>query len=228
MHRTLARPAPLHFPLPSTHSSNYGIDRCGDIAYKHSLPQLTPGYLEPTVRNGLRTPPADEMGTTYQHPSYSNYGGVKHEAYPVVKHEGTYNTPSSTGTYTPSTIGAYTPPAVSSNAYSGAYSGANGPTKSYPALGQPTPCSTSSLRNEVLASHPSHYLPTSPHIVKSMPVEDLAPARRKSVSSEASAIQPNLQIPSSINNSGGSLAEFAAQVCATLVKPQFLALTIVF
>lgn len=40
------------------------------------------------------------------------------------------------------------------------------------------------------------------------PVEEQA--RRKSTNGDM--IIPNLQIPSSINNSGGSLAEFAAQV----------------
>jgi len=185
MHRTSARPAPLHFPLSLTNTTNYGIDRRKEFTNPLTLPHLIPGYLEAPIRDGLRTPPADEMGTTYQQPQYNNY---------AVKQEGIYPTPAPSG-----------------SVYSSGYSVQNGQGRPYSTLGQPTPASNSSLRNEVLPSQ-SYHQTTSPQINKTVSVEGLTAERRKSTNGDASAIVPNLQIPKTINDSEGSLAEFAAQV----------------
>jgi len=182
MHRTSARPAPLHFPLPRSHSSiTYNFDRRKDIGHLHPLPNLIPGYLEAPIRDGLRTPPADDMGTTYQQPQYNSYNG---------RQDTTYPTPF---------------PSAAGGSYSGTYPGTatGGQHRAYPfPLNQPPPASN--LRHEVR--------PVSPQLANKSnylaPPEELP--RRKSASSDM--ILPNLQIPTSINNSGGSLAEFAAQV----------------
>src|SRR3954451_23055328 len=110
MHRTSARPAPLDFLLPPSHSSTYNIDRRKDIGFSTPLPNIIPGYLEAPVRDGLRTPPADDMGTTYQQPQYTNYPG---------RQDGTYPTPAVSG---------------NGNSYNGLYSGAGTQHRAYPPL----------------------------------------------------------------------------------------------
>ena len=186
MHRTSARPAPLDFPLPPY--STYDIDRRKDLRHSYTLPNLTPAYFEAPIRDGLRTPPADDMGTTYQQSQYNNYAGRQDVTYPT--------------------------PATSGSGYAGSYSGANVQQRPYPPpLSHPP--SASNLRNEIEPSQPAQPLypqPASPQQTKK--INTLAPPeglpRRKSTNNDM--ILPNLQIPSSINNSGGSLAEFAAQV----------------
>jgi len=182
MHRTSARPAPLDFLLPSAHST-FGTDRRKDIGLPRQLPQFAPVYFEAPVREGLRTPPADNMTTTYQ-PQYNDYTGRRD--------------------------GAYSAAGASGSNYGGAYNGATVPSRSYSMHNQPPPASASTLRREVLAQ-PIHTQPPSP--VPANKPSNLAPEEqphRKSATSDL--IHPNLQIPLSINNSGGSLAEFAAQV----------------
>lgn len=182
MHRTSARPAPLDFLLPSAHLP-FGIDRRKDIGLPRSLPQFAPVYFEAPVRDGLRTPPADDMATTYQ-TQYNEYPGRRDGAY--------------------STAGA------SGNNYGGVYSGANVQSRPYSIHSQPPPASALALRKEVHAQ-PIHTQPPSPGPANK--TNNLGPEEqsgRKSATSDM--ILPNLQIPSSINNSGGSLAEFAAQV----------------
>jgi len=190
MHRTSARPAPLDFLLPP-HSTTYNIDRRKDIGLTHTLNHLAPGYFEAPIRDGLRTPPADDMSATYQHSQYNNYAGRQDNAYPNR--------------------------VTAESGYTGTYSGAHALARQYSSLGQP-PVSASALRNEVQPSQPVYQRPTSPQPAND--VNTLAPPeglpRRKSTSSDT--ILPNLQIPASINNSGGSLAEFAAQVCAKNVR----------
>jgi hypothetical protein len=181
MHRTSARPAPLDFFLPSAHPP-FGMDRRKDIGLPRSLPHFAPVYFEAPVRDGLRTPPADDMTTTYQ-TQCNEYPGRRDAAY------------STTG--------------PSGSNYGGAYSGANVQSRPYSIHSQP-PASASTLRKEVHAQ-PVHTQPASP--VPANTTNNLAPEeqpRRKNAASDM--ILPNLQIPSSINNSGGSLAEFAAQV----------------
>jgi hypothetical protein len=188
MHRTSARPAPLDFLLPSAHST-FGIDRRKDIGLPRSLPQFAPVYFEAPVRDGLRTPPADDMATTYQ-TQYNEYSSRRDAAY------------STTG--------------VSGSNYEGAYPGANVQSRPYSIHGQPQ-ASASTLHREVHAE-PIHSQPPSP--VPTNKSNNLAPEeqpRRKSATSDM--ILPNLQIPSSINNSGGSLAEFAAQVFRLTLPP---------
>jgi hypothetical protein len=196
MHRTSARPAPLDSLSPS--NPTYGIDRRKDIGLSHPFPQLTPGYLEAPVRDGLRTPPADDMGTAYQyqHSQSDSYAGRQ-------------DTSCSAG----SSSGA---------SYNGSSAGSNMPGRQYYALIQQPP-SASTLRNEVQAPSSAYgRQPASPQPANKTDV--LAPPeglpRRKSANSDM--IHPNLQIPSSINNSGGSLAEFAAQVRKCLAVSEML------
>jgi hypothetical protein len=192
MHRTSARPAPLDFLLPSAHST-FGIDRRKDIGLPRQLPQFAPVYFEAPVREGLRTPPADDMTTAYQ-TQYNDYAGRRE--------------------------GAYSAAGASGSNYGGPYNGAIVQSRSYSIHNQP-PASASTLRKEVLAQ-PIHTQPPSP--VPANKINNLAleeQPRRKCATSDM--IHPNLQIPSSINNSGGSLAEFAAQVFtpATLWQTQY-------
>jgi len=189
MHRTSSRPAPLDFLLPSAHPT-YGIDRRKDIGLPCTRPQLTPIYFEAPVKGGLRTPPADEMATAYQQPQYNNY---------TRRQDTVYSTPT-----------------APVDSYGGAYSGGSGQAVAYSAANQPPPASASTLRMEVQSSQYVHSQPSSPQ--PAIKTSALAPsesvARRKSANSDM--ILPNLQIPQSINNSGGSLAEFAAQVCTEI------------
>jgi hypothetical protein len=171
MHRTSARPAPLDFFLPSTVRKDVGLSH---------YPQRTPSYLEAPIRDGLRTPPADDMSTAYQYPTsqYNSYDGRQDVTYP--------------------TIGS------SGSNYAG-YPGSSGQARQYSTISQPSSAST--LRNEIQASIPAYNTqPPSPQTLA--PPEGLP--RRRSANSDM--IISSLQIPSSINNSGGSLAEFAAQV----------------
>ena len=186
MHRTSVRPAPLEFLPPS--NLPYGIDRRKDVGLSHPLSQLTPGYFAP-LRDGLRTPPTDNMGTAYQyqHPQRNCFADRQDAAY-------------SAGTQSASSYGG--------NHAGGDVSGAQRSNVS-----QPPPASTSTLRAEVQASSSAYNTqPSSPQPATKTDV--LAPPeglpQRRNANSDM--IIPNLQIPSSINDSGGSLAEFAAQV----------------
>ncbi|KAG0648661.1 Meiotically up-regulated 80 [Hyphodiscus hymeniophilus] len=187
MHRTSARPAPLDFLLPS--NAPYGIDRRKDLRPLQTVPQLTPGYLEAPLRDGLRTPPADEMGTAYQYqPAQSNNYGRRSEA-------------------------TYSSGAHSGATYAGSYVGGDMPERQYSSISQPPPASVSTLRNEVQAPSSAYKnQPPSPQPANRTNV--LAPPEGlpRGQSANSDMILPNLQIPSSINNSGGSLAEFAAQI----------------
>lgn len=183
MYRTSSRPAPLDFLLPSAHSS-YDIDRRKDIGLSHPLPQLTPIYFE-APNSGLRTPPADEMATTYQNRQYNLYPNGRGDS-------------------------SYPPSGASASSYGGSYSGSSMQGRSYSTSNQPASAST--LRREVQGSHPLPPQPQSPapgnRSNTLAPPED-QPRRR---SANGDMIRPNLQIPASISEDGGSLAEFAAQV----------------
>jgi hypothetical protein len=131
------------------------------------------------------------MGTTYQHPQYTNYAARHHPPYSV--------------------------PSVGQDSYAGAYTGASAAPRQYSTQSQttaqvPVQIPASALRNEVQNVLPPYRQPSSP--VPSSRTNILGPVeeqpRRKSTNGDM--ILPDLQIPSSINNSGGSLAEFAAQV----------------
>jgi len=129
--------------------------------------QLTPVYLEAPIRDGLRTPPSEDMNSTISYPQqYSGYHNRKD--IPYSNH-------------------AVVPP--------------------YPATTQPLAVSSSSVIPVVGGGSTHSYIPAdSPPSARTVTngSEDILP--RKSV------ILPSLQIPTSINNSGGSLGEFAAQV----------------
>ena len=186
MHRTALRPAPLNFLPPLTHSTNSGNDRRKNIGL-HSSAQFAP-YFDAPIRDGLQTPPADDMSTAYQQSQYNNYAG---------KLDVTYSTPVSSG-----------------SGYAGVYTSANTQAKSNPSLGQlpPVSISASSVSKEVQALQPHYPQLASPQPANRtntvIPADGLP--RRKCSSNDM--ITPNLQIPLTINNSGGSLAEFAAQV----------------
>ncbi len=129
--------------------------------------QFTPVYLEAPIRDGLRTPPLDDMSSTTSYPQqYSSYHNRKDvsglnqtalQAYPAAKHP--LHVPNSSAL-----------PAVG---------GAS--AHSYIPADSPRRTSTATIGSD-----------------------DILP--RKNV------ILPSLQIPPSVNNSGGSLGEFAAQV----------------
>jgi hypothetical protein len=186
MHRTSARPTPLGFF--STSNSAYGIDHRKDIGVSHPLPRL-PGYLEAPLRDGLRTPPADIMGTAYhyQHPQCISYNS---------RHDSTCSTP-----------------AASTASHNGSYAGANMPQSRLSTLTQPPPPSASTLRHAVQAPNSaSEYQPRSPELPFQTDVPEKPDEIKGKRSANSDVIVSSLQIPLSINNSGGSLAEFAAQV----------------
>ncbi len=191
MYRTAERPAPLDFLLPSTHSSAYNIGRRKDLV-PHSLPHLAPTFLEAPIREGLRTPPTDDMATAYQNATYSNaYSASRNSEYLSVE----------------------APP----SSYGGTYK--NGPIsepRQYMSITQPPPASASTLRNEVQGTQPIISQPSSPEpAARTSFLSREEPSQRKSTSD---MIRPNLQIPKSISSSGGSLAEFAAQVSSERLR----------
>ncbi len=180
MHRTSVRPAPLDFFLPSAYPS-YGIDRRKDITLPH-IQQLEPIYLGTTVRDGLPTPPADRMATTYPHPQYNDYPARRDSAFAG---------------------------AVSSG---GNYVAANSQPRSYySSLSQPPLLSVPGTNKEIIEGI---------QVVRSQPQSPAQQTRSSSLAApeaqprrkSADMIRPNLQIPRKISDSGGSLAEFAAQV----------------
>jgi len=181
MHRTSTRPAPLDFPSPFKHSIPYGIDLRKDALPPYVLPRFKVGYLEPAIKDGLRTPPADDMGTKYQQVQYNGYASRQEHPYPTPASASSY------GSSYPGVIG-------DGRRYSSA--------TSQPAIQAP----------RIESQNQRPYVPArSPQTAtqETAPPEGLQ--RQKPAT--ADLIVPNLQIPSTINNSGGSLAEFAAQVC---------------
>lgn len=187
MHRTSVRPAPLDFLLPSSYSSTSNNGRLKDIGISH-LANPAPIYLESSLIDGLRTPPADDMGTAYQQPQHSTYSERQDNTFTAATASGNGFTGA----------GAY----PEQNVLQRTYRTSQGPA--------------SSLRNELPPTQPLYHQSTSPGPVTKVssfvPTEE-SPSRK---TTSNNAILPNLQIPSSINNSGGSLAEFAAQVCMNL------------
>lgn len=184
MYRTLARPAPLDFLLPSA-SSGFEIDRRKDVEFSHTYPQLPPVYFEFPVRDGLRTPPADKMAATY-HPQYKcgTYNGQKDTA---------YSAGGSSGNCLPT------------------YHGPNATSRPYSAMSQPILASTSSSRTEVQRHYHPHSQPLSPQ--RSAENTSVVPedsSHRKNTANDM--IRPSLRIPSTISKDGGSLPDFAAQI----------------
>ena len=182
MHQFATRPAPLALPLPRVHKT-LSIDRQTDAGNYQS--QRNPVYLEASIRDGLPTPPADEMGTTYQPPQYNQYGS-RPDVYSNQGSQGTYGGNSSL-----------------SRQYSVPHS----------SLNQLPPPLASTMRNDSqISSHPAYRVPSPVQSASQTNFTTFPrPAERPS-STGGDIISKSLQIPSSINNSGGSLAEFAAQV----------------
>lgn len=131
--------------------------------------QTVPSYLEAPTRDGLRTPPADDMATAYQTQQYTNNYGTRQDTTFAVAPP------------------AYSNPAAATNPYI------------------PASYVSRTIADGAVGSVQPYVRPQSPKDV-ARPVAEEDTSRRKSV------ILPSLQIPSSINNSGGSLGEFAAQV----------------
>ncbi|TAQ84265.1 hypothetical protein B7494_g7419 [Chlorociboria aeruginascens] len=179
MHRTAARPAPLHLLLPPHPPT---VDRRKDFGLAHALPPFIPGYLEAPIRDGLRTPPADDMGTAYQHPQYNNY---------AIRQDTTYSAPVARG---------------SNYGGSDSYVSTALQPKSHSTLNHQPPSSLS-FSNGI----PDHNPPSTSqrNSRTGTVVRTEGASQRKGTTNE---ISPNLRIPPAINNSGGSLAEFAAQI----------------
>jgi len=192
MYRTAERPAPLDFLLPSPHPS-YNIDRRKDFGQERAISHLAPVYLEAPIREGLRTPPTDDMATAYQNNNFSH-------GYPAGGRNSEYLSVEST----PSN-------------YGGTYNN-NAPaqqTRQYMSTTQPPPASASTLRKDVQGPMTINSQPPSPEPAqRTSYLSHDEPSRKKSTTD---TVRPNMQIPKSISPIGGSLAEFAAQVYISLV-----------
>lgn len=187
MHCTASTTDSLRFPLPHAHAA-FDADRRKDFDIVQSLPN--PAYLQSVVRGGLPTPPADEMGTTYQQPPYNQYGnrthtyagrgGISQPSYAGRGHERQYSVPHSS-------LNRLPPPL--------AYVGNEGHIPSLLPYRAPSPVQSTSLA------------PLTTFIRTEQPI--------RQSSNTGDVVSKSLQIPASINNSGGSLAEFAALVIKT-------------
>lgn len=201
MYRTAERPSPLDFLLPSPHPS-YNIDRRKDLGQLHSLSHLAPVYFEAPTREGLRTPPTDDMATAYQ----NNFS----HGYPASGRSSEYLSVES-----------------ASSSYGGTYNNNAAPAQSrqYMSMTQPPPASASTLRKEVQGPITIKSQPPSPEPTqRTSYLSHEEPLRRKSTTD---VIRPSLQIPKSISSNGGSLAEFAAQVGSQNLNLGFHLLTII-
>ncbi|KAH8811953.1 hypothetical protein F5884DRAFT_750282 [Xylogone sp. PMI_703] len=184
MYQVPARPASLDFPLYPSHSS-HNIDRRKDTSTTSCGSQPTPVYLEAPIRAGLRTPPEDDMSTTYQYPTYQSYTTKQDPSYSSIS-------ASYTGSSAQSLSSSTQPRPYSSLNYTSQYNSASIP--------KPT----------VQDAQPAYSKPPSPEqSTSSNTVAPLENSRRKGTSSQ---IVPSLQIPSTITSNGGNLAEFAAQI----------------
>lgn len=183
MYRTSARPASLDFLLPSA-PSGFDLDRRKDVGFPHTLPQLPSVYFEAPVRDGLRTPPADEMAATYQPQyKYGTYNGQKDAPYPATGAPSSYMAP---------------------------YHGSSAPSIPYSTSSLPPPASSSTSRTEVYGQQQARGQPPSPQRSSE---NALASAEDTSQRKSANdLIRPNLRIPSTISKDGGSLPDFAAQI----------------
>lgn len=193
MHQTSVRPAPFSFLLPPTPQTPFGIDRRKDAGFSLPLPQITRSrYIEAPVRVGLRTPPEDDMHATYPTSQYHNYKSRQNEDYPAAGNVGRTNDydGSASQSRKPSLIqqvpGAHINSAIKNTETSQSESSYNWPPVKETYQSQSTALST--LESESTRK----------------------PQAKKP--STTDTIHPSLQIPKSINDSGGSLAEFAAQV----------------
>lgn len=162
----------LSFTFHSTDcKKNISSSQLPPVAF--SLPPVTTVYLEAPIRDGLRTPPSDDMNSTASYPQqYSSYGSRKDNPYPN-------NSYSNHGTVV--------------QTYSAATQHSRG-------------LNTATLPVAGAASAQPYIQADSPQSVGTASLASDDTVRRKSI------ILPSLQIPLSVNNSGGSLGEFAAQI----------------
>ncbi|CAL3966577.1 unnamed protein product [Diplocarpon coronariae] len=172
--------------LPSPHSA-YNIDQREERSPPFPLPRLAPFQHEAPIKDGLRTPPADDMATAYQKPSYSNaYSAGRNSEYLSVE----------------------APP----RHYGGTYNhGASTLPRQHTSLAQPPSASAPSTRKETQGIQAVQSQQPSPLASQRTchTSHDEHSSRRKSASE---VIRRNFQIPQSISPHGGSLAEFAAQI----------------
>jgi hypothetical protein len=154
-----------------------------DCSTGYKLPQLSSSSKDEIPRYGLQTPPEDDMGTAYQNPHYGSYASR-----PDVSFQ----------------------PSNRTSSHNASYSISSTHTRSSSTLSQPPMNSreVGSTRTDAFTSQNSYSHPASPQ--SSNRQESQHQQARSGVNDQ---IMANLQIPKSINSSGGSLAEFAAQVC---------------
>ncbi|KAG4030906.1 hypothetical protein MFRU_010g00400 [Monilinia fructicola] len=196
MHQTSVRPAPFTFTLPPTPQSPRGIDGRKETRYLPTLPKINQSrYIEAPVRVGLRTPPEDDMHATYPEPSHLPYKSRQNETYPGPFKIG--RTPE----YDASTTRPAQPPHVQEA--SGAPASRTNGSKDF---SQPdVPFSWPPIKEKAQAES------FQPAPLSALESESTRKPQAKKPSNTDS-IHPSLRIPESINDSGGSLAEFAAQI----------------
>ncbi|QSZ37240.1 hypothetical protein DSL72_009334 [Monilinia vaccinii-corymbosi] len=196
MHQTLVRPAPFSFRVPPTPQSPLGIERRKELGYLPTLPQISQsGYIEAPVRVGLRTPPEDDMHGTCSEPQYHTFKSRQNETYPAPVSVGR------TTDYDGSAIRSRQPTLIQEA--SGAPPSTIARSKDFSQ--QDVPFSWPAI-NEKPQADPFH-----PAALSALESESTRKPQAKKPSNTDS-ILPNLRIPKSINDSGGSLAEFAAQI----------------
>lgn len=223
MHRAPAAAAPIDFLLPQsntsfgrqvrsysqtaaprstsefghrTHTNSSLGSQNNNLTYENlqklpvaaaSQSKALPGFAEAPVRDGLRTPPDDDMNTTTAYQT---------QQFPV------YRPQDSSYPYAPAQSVQNVVPSISTKHQASTYhrEADYNPQQSRSLTAQ-------ALSNIGSGSQQSSYGRQSP---KNSSTGVLSQA--DDVSRRKSAILASLQIPSSINNSGGSLGEFAAQV----------------
>ncbi|KAF7862747.1 hypothetical protein EAF04_007619 [Stromatinia cepivora] len=191
MHQTSVRPASFSFLLPPTPQTPFGIDRRKDVGFPLTLPQINQsGYIEAPVRVGLRTPPEDDMHATYPGPQYPHYKSRQNETYPESLNV------SRTGDYEGSAIQSRIPQALGD------------PIHRVAKIAEPSQPEVAYTWPPVKEKHPSE----SFYATALTTLESESTRKPQAKKPTTDTIHPSLQIPKSINDSGGSLAEFAAQI----------------
>lgn len=151
-------------------SRNSSVSTCNFSQFSALDPHLPTIYIDAPVRNGLRTPPTDDMNSTASYLQQSSSWSGRAEK-----------------------SGHHTNLAVIPHPYSTSVQQQQGPAVS----------ALSSVTGNLFLSYPQKCSPQSTGTVVFAPEE---------VEHRKSVILPSLQIPASVNTSGGSLGEFAAQI----------------
>jgi hypothetical protein len=182
--------------------------------------------------SGLRTPPADEMGTTYQVPNMASYENNH-------MHRSAYASKSGHQDRTRSAMGESLYDAATRYSTSQGYVQQPQPQPQYQ-QGQPQPQAYQQRPQQLVSNGRSHSLPSTapppqqqrqqqPQFSHSSPPAGPAtPSSVKSAQSQSDAataardagmVLHNLQIPACISPKGGDLADFTAQVSTVCVTP---------